>query len=126
MDALRNFSFCGALVSLAAFSMTGCCSGGSCPLFSGHRSAQATSQDVSNGPCETCGNGASYSTPAQSYVMPNQSSSTTPQDYSTQGFPTSEQTAVESSAANLPGVQSAVEESTEAGFIPTTGGSGSR
>ena len=117
MLAFRNFSVCVALVSMVAFSMTGCCSGG-CGLFSGRGAGQATSQSVGHS-CETCSGGTSYSTPAQSFTTP-QSYSAPSQTYSTQDFSGS----AGSGTVNLPAVQSSGGSGSIS--VPSGGGSGSR
>lgn len=141
MFTFRNLSSCAALLSMVALIMTGCCcSGGSCPLFSG----KSASPTVSSGSCDTCGSDATYSAPAQSYSMPTQSYSAPSQSYSTQDFstqqfsssiPTTEGSgtvnlpaAAGSGTVNLPAVQDIVQPSSGGGgFIPNvSGGSGAR
>jgi len=140
MFTFRNLSSCAALLSMVALIMTGCCcSGGSCPLFSG----KDASPTVSSGSCDTCGTGATYSAPAQSYTMPTESYTAPAQSYSTQDFSTQQfsgsipsagsgtvnlPASAGSGTVNLPSaVQNTVQPSSGGGgFIPTVGGSASR
>jgi len=92
MLAFRNFSICAALLSMVAFTLTGCCSG-NCGLLHG---AGASAPVSHSGGCDTCGGGATYSAPAQSFATPTSSYSSP--SYSTQGFSSG---SVPTSAATL-------------------------
>jgi len=105
MHVFRNFSICVALVSMAAFTITGCCSG-NCGLLGGGAGSAVPSH--SGGSCSTCGTGGSYSSPTQSFASPTYAAPT--ESYSTQGFSTQQfsnsvPTSAGSGSVNLPSVQ---------------------
>lgn len=130
MHVFRNFSICVALVSMAAFTITGCCSG-NCGLLGGGAGSAVPSH--SGGSCSTCGTGGSYSSPTQSFASPTYAAPT--ESYSTQGFSTQQfsnsvPTSAGSGSVNLPSVQGGGGQSFGGGSgsisVPSVGGSGGR
>ena len=113
MLAFRNFSICAALLSMVAFTLTGCCSG-NCGLLGG---GAASAPAVSSG-CSTCGGGTSFSQPTQSFSNDGFSGGS-----GTVNVPT----AAGSGSVNLPSVN-AGGQSFGGGSIsvPSVGGSGIR